>query len=78
MGARRRVLTVPVEALSELQGHRVVFVHESPEVFSAREVVPGIVEGGRVAIDRGLQAGERVVVEGVYQVRSTAERGGRR
>ncbi len=78
VGERRRVLSVPVEALSELQGRKVVFVHTSAEVFVAREVTPGTVEAGQVAILAGLVAGDRVVVEGVYQVRSTAERGGRR
>ena len=78
VGGRRRVLTVPVAAIAEFQGRKVVFVHTSPEGFVAREVVPGTVETGRVAIQGGVRAGDRVVVEGVYQVRSSAERGARR
>ena len=78
VGSHKRVLSVPIEALSELQGRKVVFVHTTAETFVAREVVPGTVESGKVAITGGLTPGERVVVTGVYQVRSTAERGGRR
>ncbi|MBO9541426.1 efflux RND transporter periplasmic adaptor subunit [bacterium] len=74
VGGNARVTAVPASALAELNGKSVVFVRVSPETFAAREVVPGSSDGGWVALE-GVKAGERVVTEGVYQLKSTAEKG---
>ncbi|MNL82278.1 hypothetical protein D3C87_2096210 [compost metagenome] len=74
VGGNAQVIAVPASALAELNGKPVVFVRVSPETFAAREVVPGSSDGGWLALE-GVKAGERVVTEGVYQLKSTAEKG---
>lgn len=77
LGESSKVLAVPASAVTEFSGKSVVFVLTAPESFVAREVTPGRNDGGWVAIT-GIQAGERVVTQGVYQLKSTAEKGGKR
>ncbi|HVS00089.1 MAG TPA: efflux RND transporter periplasmic adaptor subunit, partial [Thermoanaerobaculia bacterium] len=65
-------LTVPRAALVETEGRKVLFVHPAPEEFRAREVETGWEDAGQVEIVRGVQEGERVVVQGLYELRSAA------
>jgi cobalt-zinc-cadmium efflux system membrane fusion protein len=45
-------------------GRPVVFVESAPGRFERREVATGVRAESLVAITRGVQAGERVVVDG--------------
>lgn len=60
-------LAVPLFALVNKGGERVLFV-EKDGVVSARTVSLGIIEGDRVQITSGLNAGERVIVSGQAEV----------
>jgi cobalt-zinc-cadmium efflux system membrane fusion protein len=69
-------LMVPREAVLESEGKRFVYVLLSGEEFERREVAVADEYGDRVAIVRGLTAGERVVTQGLWQLRQQELRPG--
>jgi membrane fusion protein (multidrug efflux system) len=63
------VVVIPRKAVSELQGlFRVYVVAGSGEV-SVREVTLGPETGYDIVVEKGLEAGETVIVEGLQKVR---------
>ncbi len=64
------VISVPRAAVTDLVGHRVVFVRTGPEDFEPRDVETGASDGDRIAIARGLADGDDVVVDGVFTLKS--------
>ena len=64
--------SVPASSLVDDAGQSVAFVQLGGESFERRVVQPGLRDGDRVAITRGLKAGERVVTKGAYDVRLSA------
>lgn len=63
------VVVIPRKAISELQGlFRVYVVGDGDEV-AVREIKLGPQTGHDVVIESGLNAGERVIVEGIQKVR---------
>jgi cobalt-zinc-cadmium efflux system membrane fusion protein len=71
-GEPRRVVAVPAAAVQEMNGTRVVFVESASGRFLSRSVVTGEEENGRVEIEKGLAAGERVAVRGSFLLKSQA------
>ncbi len=65
------VLGVPKAAVVTEQGRTFVYVFAGGERFEKRVVVLGAEGQDFYEIKSGVQAGERVVVEGIYQLRST-------
>ena len=63
-GPRHRVAMLPLGALVQQYGQTVAFVERGPGRFERRSVVLGAREGDRVAAVKGVQAGERVIVDG--------------
>ena len=70
-------IVIPSSSVVERFGKPIVYVHRTSEVFEPRTVKLGLDQGGRVAIDDGLEEGDRVVVEGAYQVLSAQNAGGK-
>lgn len=68
-GTPKRVLTVPVEALSEQQGDFFVYEKLDEECYMKHRVVPGATDGRRTEILSGLTPGMTIVTEGVTTVR---------
>jgi RND family efflux transporter MFP subunit len=68
-GERVDVLMIPKQAVVESEGKTFVYVLRTGEEFERREVTLGDEHGYRVAVLRGLQAGERVVTQGAWQLR---------
>jgi cobalt-zinc-cadmium efflux system membrane fusion protein len=67
-------IIVPVSAVLIKDGkRRVVYVEEPDGNFAARDVVLGRNRDGRVAVLKGLSAGERVVVRGALLLDTQAE-----
>jgi len=62
--APRQYPAVPRNAVVERYGKKLVIVRLGPEQFVAREVTLGWAEGDWVAVERGVNPGERVVVSG--------------
>lgn len=65
------LLSVPKQAVVTEQGKTFVYVFKGGEQFEKRVVVIGTEGQDFYEIKSGLKEGERVVVEGIYQLRST-------
>jgi len=66
---RSHALLVPQRAVTELQGHYQVAIVEGANTVSIRPVTVGDRTGSMWIIESGLKPGERVVVEGIQQIR---------
>lgn len=67
---RPNVIAIPTASLTEEQGIYFVYVqHDDPDEFEKREVTIGSSDGRRTEILSGLKAGEKVVTNGVYQLK---------
>lgn len=66
---RDRVISVPREALVEIQGNRYIYVATGDHSYDKRLVTTGASDGERVEILEGLNAGEKVVTKGASVVR---------
>ncbi len=64
-----KAMMVPKEAVLEHEGKRIVYVLLSGEEFQRREVTIGDEYGDKIAVLTGLEAGERVVTQGAYQLK---------
>jgi membrane fusion protein, heavy metal efflux system len=68
----REVPAAPVSAVLDDGGQAVVFVQRGGEAFERRQVVLGARDGDFVEVRTGLEAGERIVTLGAYDVRLAA------
>lgn len=68
--ASKEALTVPKSAITEENGQKYLYVYLGGETFMRRNVVTGLVDGDRVEIISGITEGERIVVDGIYQLRA--------
>ncbi len=69
----RQVPKVPVSALLTDNDAFYVFVQTDPEHFERRQVVVGRRKGNEAAIDRGLKPGERIVIQGAFELKAKAQ-----
>ena len=67
-GEKSGVFLVPQRAITELQGVRTVYVVGKEGTVGARTVTATERLGNLWAIDKGLAAGDRVIVEGIQRV----------
>ncbi|MEQ1644380.1 MAG: efflux RND transporter periplasmic adaptor subunit [Pyrinomonadaceae bacterium] len=67
----RKVLAVPKSAVVREQGETFVFVFDGGETFERRQIALGAEGADFYEIVSGLKEGERIVIEGVYQLRTT-------
>lgn len=72
---RHGVLTVPAQSVCESQGLTFVYVQTHPDAFRRMDVKTGATDGRRIEIVSGLKAGDKVVTNGVTQVRLAANTG---
>lgn len=75
MPASRPALLIPEMALQEIGGALSVFVQTGPETFRATPVEIGSRQSGRVEVISGLRAGDRVVTNGGFLLKSHMMRG---
>lgn len=73
--AGARALSVPAEAVQEVEGGPVVFVQRAPEQYEMRSVSLGRRDGERVEVTSGLKGGEVVVTAGSYLLKSQRLKG---
>ena len=66
---KTRGVSVPNGAISEMNGKPVVFIKDSPEVVSLSYVTTGADNGQTTQLLSGVEADERVVVNGTYQAK---------
>lgn len=69
-----RALTVPEGAIQVIEGSSTVFIEKGPGQFERRDVTVGPKANGMVAVEKGLKAGERVVVGGSFMVRTQMQK----
>lgn len=67
---KRSALSVPIDAVQDIDGKPTVFVQTTPSQFSVRQVETGSSGDGRIEIIRGLKEGERVVSKGAFAAKS--------
>ena len=67
---RKPQISVPNDALIQLEGRPVVFRRESDGTLAPVEVRPGAVIGDRTVVEDGLVGGDTVVVEGVFALKA--------
>jgi RND family efflux transporter MFP subunit len=70
----RDALTVARSAVILIEGQPTVFVALDDDSFEPRTVGTLAVDGDRVEISRGIHAGERVAVDGVFALKSELQR----
>ena len=63
------VVVIPRKAISELQGLFRVYVVDGSGMVSVKEIALGPKTGDDVVVESGLNAGEKVIVEGIQKVR---------
>ena len=70
------VLSVPEEALQDVDGNKVLFVVDDNGVeFKPRKVEPGRTANGMVEIVSGLKEGERYAIKGAFILKSELKKG---
>lgn len=67
---KRDTLSVPADAVQNIEGKSAVFIRTSPSRFSIRQVEIGATSEGRTEIVRGLTEGDPVVSNGAFAVKS--------
>jgi membrane fusion protein, heavy metal efflux system len=70
----KNVLTIPAAAVQEVNGQPVVFVRTAPNTFQKRIVDAGERTSDTVEIKTGLKAGEEVVANGSFYLKSALMR----
>jgi cobalt-zinc-cadmium efflux system membrane fusion protein len=66
----KQAIAVPASALQEVEGKNVVFIRRSQTQFEKREVDNGVTVNNQTEIVRGLKAGEPVVTQGAFHLKS--------
>jgi membrane fusion protein, heavy metal efflux system len=69
-GARRNALMIPAAAVQQIDNESVVFVEIAENKFEKRKVEPGTNSDGWAEIKSGLKAGEKVVAQGAFMLKS--------
>jgi multidrug efflux pump subunit AcrA (membrane-fusion protein) len=71
--AQPSTLTVPADAVLDAGQRKTVFVDRGNGFFEPRQVETGERSGDRIAILKGLKAGERVVTSGNFLIDSESQ-----
>ena len=67
------ILTVPVAAVQRVRNEWCVFLPRDAATFEVRKIGRGRDLGGEVEVVSGLRAGEQIVVDGAFLLKSQAE-----
>ena len=70
VGERKPVMSVPSDAIQQIDGQDVVFVRTAADRFTVRPVHTGETAGGKTPVLDGLKAGEQIVVRGSFTLKS--------
>ncbi|MBV8647979.1 MdtA/MuxA family multidrug efflux RND transporter periplasmic adaptor subunit [Paludibacterium sp.] len=70
---RKGALVIPTSALQRGQPGTFVYVLNADSTVSVRVVEPGPTEGDQLIVNGGLKAGERVIIDGMDQLRDGAK-----
>lgn len=70
---RKGVVAVPTAAIQRGAQGTIVYVVKEDNTVTVRPVTTGATEGALIAIETGLEAGERVITDGVDRIREGAK-----
>lgn len=70
IGQSAPALTVPSDAVQQINGQDVLFVRTAPDRFTVRPVRVGMTADGKTPVLEGLANGEQVVVHGSFTLKS--------
>ena len=65
----KKEITVPNSSISEINGKPIVFLKDSAEQYSISYVSTGENNGTETVINKGVEEGEREVINGTYQLK---------
>ncbi len=72
LGTRQNAIIVPQRAVTQLQGRNFVWVVDEKNIASQRAVEAGEQVDSNIIITSGLEAGERIILEGTNKAREGA------
>jgi cobalt-zinc-cadmium efflux system membrane fusion protein len=75
LGGARPTVMVPRAAVQRVKHVALVFVRAADDVFETRRVELGIADGDLVEIAKGVAAGEPVVTEGSFLLKTETLKG---
>jgi len=64
-----KAITIPNNAILEDQGNFCAYVQINPELFEKREIKPGVTDGIRTEIIKGISPDERIVTTGAMLIK---------
>jgi multidrug efflux system membrane fusion protein len=70
---RKDVTAIPTAAIQQGSAGAFVFLVQADDTVQVRQVKLGAINNGMVAVNEGLQPGDRVVVEGTDRLRAGAK-----
>ena len=70
LGPTIAMLTVPSDAVQQIDGQDIVFVRTAPDRFAVRPIRVGATVNGKVPVLEGLKADEQIVVHGSFTLKS--------
>jgi len=73
--SRAEGVVLPVDAVQEIEGESVVFIRTAPGEFVLREVAVAERASSTVRLSSGVSAGETVVTQGAFALKSELEKG---
>jgi RND family efflux transporter MFP subunit len=69
LGDQPNQVVIPEKALVQEQGGQFVYVVDKNNKAALQKIVPGKIYQGSQIIEQGLQGGERIIIEGLQQIR---------
>ncbi len=70
VGTGKPVLSIPSDAVQQVNGQDVVFLRTAPDRFAVRPVRVGETENGKTPVLEGLKAGDEIVIHGSFILKS--------
>lgn len=68
-GENKRELFIPNSAITEIDGRKVVLIKDAAEKYSVSYITAGDNNGEFTVINKGAEEGERIVINGSYQMK---------
>jgi cobalt-zinc-cadmium efflux system membrane fusion protein len=71
----QKLLAVPEEAVQTLNGEKIVFILEDKDIFAVQHVELGEKVGNTRIIANGLEEGQKIVVQGAFNLKAELNKG---
>jgi len=71
----QKLLAVPEEAVQTLNGEKIVFILEDKDIFAVQHVELGQKIGNKRIIAKGLEEGQKIVIQGAFNLKTEITKG---